>query len=94
MKTTLLGRRIIISNITSYSEVSKIVDDLANGLLQKELIKEIPFDDHKTQSGSNYKLIGIFSKNRMEWVISEEAIFSVNATIIPLYDSFTPDAIK
>lgn len=59
-----------------------------------DLLKEIPFNDHKTPAGTNYRLIGIFAKNRMEWVIAEQGIFSVNSTIIPLYDTFSPDAIK
>lgn len=59
-----------------------------------DLIKEIPYGEHKTTNGTNYKLVAIFSKNRKEWVISEQGIFSVNATIIPIYDTFSVESIR
>ncbi len=37
--------------------------------------------------------IGIFSKNRPEWVITEQACYAQNMVVVSLYDTLGPDAV-
>lgn len=37
--------------------------------------------------------VGIFSKNRPEWVLTDLACVSYSLTSIPLYETFGPEAI-
>jgi long-chain acyl-CoA synthetase len=39
------------------------------------------------------KLVGVFSKNREEWVLLEYANFLYGNTMIPLYDTLGPESI-
>lgn len=38
-------------------------------------------------------LLGIFSINREEWLLTEYANFLYNFTMVPLYDTLGPDSI-
>ena len=38
--------------------------------------------------------IGIFAKNREEWLITEYADFLYNMTLCPMYDTLGPDSIS
>ena len=39
------------------------------------------------QKQQNMKLIGIFSKNRYEWIVADIACMLYGLTIVPLYDT-------
>jgi long-chain acyl-CoA synthetase len=38
-------------------------------------------------------LVGIFAKNREEWLLLEYANFLYNKTMVPFYDTLGPDSI-
>lgn len=38
-------------------------------------------------------LIGIFAKNRLEWLLTEYGNFLYNYTMVPLYDTLGPESI-
>jgi len=40
------------------------------------------------------QLIGIFSQNRVEWKISEQACNSFSMVVVTLYDTLGPEAIR
>jgi long-chain acyl-CoA synthetase len=40
------------------------------------------------------KLLGIFSKNREEWVVTNLACTMSGTTIVPFFDSLGPDALN
>jgi long-chain acyl-CoA synthetase len=42
----------------------------------------------------NMDMIGVFSKNREEWLLLEYADFLYNFTLVPLYDTLGEDALK
>jgi long-chain acyl-CoA synthetase len=44
--------------------------------------------------GERYKFLGIFSKNREEWAISDIACMRSAVTIVPFYESLGADAIS
>jgi long-subunit acyl-CoA synthetase (AMP-forming) len=40
-----------------------------------------------------FRLVGIYSKNRYEWVIAEQACNAYNMISVPLYDTLGADAV-
>lgn len=64
----------------TYNEVNKRVGDFASGLVSLGLTK----GDH----------LGIYSINRPEWVIAEQACYHQSAVVISLYDTLGPDAVE
>ena len=44
--------------------------------------------------GKNWKFLGIYSKNREEWIISELAGISQGVTTVPLYDTLGPESVE
>jgi long-chain acyl-CoA synthetase len=44
--------------------------------------------------GKTLKFLGIYSKNREEWIMSELAGISQGVTTVPLYDTLGPDAAE
>jgi long-chain acyl-CoA synthetase len=63
----------------SYNEVIDSSVDLAHGFQKLGL------------SVGQDTCIGIYSKNRPEWIIVEHATYTFNNVLIPLYDTFTAD---
>lgn len=39
-------------------------------------------------------LVGIYSQNCPEWVLSEHALYSYSMVIVPLYDTLGPEACR
>lgn len=44
--------------------------------------------------GDTYKFMGIFAKNREEWVIADLACMRASVTIVPFFDSLGADALS
>ncbi|CAD5220434.1 unnamed protein product [Bursaphelenchus okinawaensis] len=63
-----------------YDEVLKRADDVSLALRQYEL------------PAGQETFVGIYSKNRPEWVIVEQATYNFNNVLVPLYDTLGPDA--
>ncbi|GMS94618.1 hypothetical protein PENTCL1PPCAC_16793, partial [Pristionchus entomophagus] len=82
----MLGQRIKQSDGTepyvwlSYKEVLARTDNVA-----------VAFRELGLPTGEE-TFIGIYSKNRVEWIITELATYSYSNVIVPLYDTLGPDA--
>ncbi|CAD5227713.1 unnamed protein product [Bursaphelenchus xylophilus] len=63
-----------------YDEVLKRADDVS-----------IALREFGIEAGQG-SFIGIYSKNRPEWVIVEQAAYNFNNVLVPLYDTLGPDA--
>lgn len=66
----------------TYSEVLERVRYIGSGLINKGI------------ESSNLTHIGIYSSNRVEWVVSEHACYSFSFPVVSLYDSYGKDSIK
>ena len=53
--------------------------NLGSGMMNQKL--------YSIPEGEKFKLVGIFSKNRVEWGITDWACLLYNFTTIPLYDT-------
>lgn len=75
----------------SYKEVETLVKRFGSGLVAIDAMPELEFDDPKFPKG---RLIGLYSKNRMEWTITDLAGSAYGYTLVPLYDTLGPDSLK
>eukprot|EP01130_Rhizamoeba_saxonica_P000819 TRINITY_DN10727_c0_g1_i1.p1 TRINITY_DN10727_c0_g1~~TRINITY_DN10727_c0_g1_i1.p1 ORF type:complete len:652 (-),score=177.93 TRINITY_DN10727_c0_g1_i1:24-1979(-) len=64
-----------------YGQVWKLAKNIGCGLLQ---IGVVP---HETN-------IGIYSQNRPEWIIAEQACNAYSLPVVPLYDTLGPEAVS
>ncbi|NWY44131.1 ACSL1 ligase, partial [Sylvia atricapilla] len=65
----------------SYKEVSNRAEYVGSALL------------HRGFKPSHVQYIGIFSQNRPEWVIIEQACYAFSMVVVPLYDTLGAEAI-
>uniref|UniRef100_A0A803V3U9 Long-chain-fatty-acid--CoA ligase n=1 Tax=Ficedula albicollis TaxID=59894 RepID=A0A803V3U9_FICAL len=65
----------------SYKEVSDRAECVGSALL------------HRGFKPSHVQYIGIFSQNRPEWVIIEQACYAFSMVVVPLYDTLGAEAI-
>ena len=45
------------------------------------------------QHSSGLRLLGIFMANSSDWIVAEQAAYSNNAAVVPLYSTLGPQAI-
>lgn len=70
---------------SSYSECLARVDALAAGLDALNLLKA---------NEDGLKVIGLYMKNCMEWVIAEHATYAVGGCTAPFYDTLGPATVQ
>lgn len=76
-----------------YSEFGELIKQMGSGLKHYNLIRPIQFDDHKRSDGQNYHCVGIYSRNRYEWLVAQYGIYYDNGTVVPLYDTLGPESV-
>ncbi|KAF4690128.1 hypothetical protein FOZ60_000584 [Perkinsus olseni] len=69
----------------TYKEVYERIINFGRGLEELNLLS-------KSEDGS-MRLIGIYMKNRSEWVIAEQGAFTRRTTTVPLYDTLGEDTV-
>ncbi|GMH58817.1 hypothetical protein TL16_g02692 [Triparma laevis f. inornata] len=69
----------------TYAEVQKSVRNLSSHLTSLDLTP--PDDD-------GLRLLGIFMSNSADWIVAEQAAYSNNAAVVPLYSTLGPQAIS
>ena len=63
------------------------IENCARGYLELDLLEE-----HE-EEGKKYKFLGIYAKNREEYIVAELAGHHLAATIVPLYDTLGLDGL-
>ena len=71
----------------SFSEAEEYVTNLARGYKALNLMEDIEGE------GKTWNFMGIYGKNRPEWVLSDLASAMINGTTIAFYDTLGPSAI-
>ncbi|CAK71979.1 unnamed protein product (macronuclear) [Paramecium tetraurelia] len=72
----------------SYNQVNEEAIHLGSGISNLNLVKEVQEYQHY-----KLKLIGIFAKNRREWMILDWANIIYGYTMVPFYDTLGPESI-
>lgn len=68
----------------SYNQIAEMRDNLGSGMKHLEL---------NPVNSMDMRLVGIFSKNRYEWVVTEQACNAYQSVVVPLYDTLGPNAV-
>ncbi|RLN82902.1 hypothetical protein BBJ28_00000866 [Nothophytophthora sp. Chile5] len=71
----------------TYEQVSARVADAGAGLMQLGLLPRIRGEDSD-------RMLAIYMKNSMEWVIMEQAAYAFSAVVVALYDTLGPDSTQ
>ncbi|EGR26991.1 hypothetical protein IMG5_203310 [Ichthyophthirius multifiliis] len=71
----------------SYQECKKLAEIIGTHIEQKSL-----FTVSEEHEGIKMELVGIFSKNREEWLLLEYSNFLYNKTMVPFYDTLGPQS--
>ncbi|CAD8156607.1 unnamed protein product [Paramecium octaurelia] len=72
----------------SYNQVNEEAIHLGSGISNLNLVKEVQEYQHY-----KLKLIGVFAKNRREWMILDWANIIYGYTMVPFYDTLGPESI-
>jgi long-chain acyl-CoA synthetase len=72
----------------SWVEADEYVTALAKGLKSFNMMPDVDV------SGKKWNFLGIYAKNRPEWVLCDLASTALNGTTIAFYDTLGPQAIE
>ncbi|EZG50579.1 putative long-chain-fatty-acid-CoA ligase [Gregarina niphandrodes] len=77
----------------TYGEFMTLVQEFARGLERRGYTSVSEFPTEAYEPARRVRMMGLVSKNRPEWFISEQAAVSANYCLVPLYDSLGSDAL-
>ena len=72
----------------SYSEVNEIATHYTRGCMKLGMLPEIKGD------GRTFRFMGIYAKNREEWIITDIANMKNAVTTVAFYDTLGPAAVE
>ena len=72
----------------TWAQVETIVEHLAAGIQHLNLMPEIE------EEGQLWRFMGIYAKNREEWIFTDLAALRQSGTVIAFYDTLGPAAIE
>ncbi|OLQ04038.1 Long-chain-fatty-acid--CoA ligase 5 [Symbiodinium microadriaticum] len=73
---------------STYEQIGKRADNFGAGLVNLELCPSKPDPEVKDRG-----MLGFYSKNRLEWVVAEQACFSQSIVTVPMYDTLGADSV-
>ena len=68
----------------SYETCQSMIDSIGAGLLHKELAPA---------NSTGHRMVGLYSKNRYEWCIAEQACHAFSLVDVPIYDTLGEEAL-
>eukprot|EP01054_Gregarina_sp_Poly1_P005760 Gregarina_sp_Poly_1__5759@NODE_302_length_9747_cov_161_916736_g261_i0_p2_GENE_NODE_302_length_9747_cov_161_916736_g261_i0NODE_302_length_9747_cov_161_916736_g261_i0_p2_ORF_typecomplete_len681_score88_59AMPbinding/PF00501_28/3_7e81GH3/PF03321_13/0_13_NODE_302_length_9747_cov_161_916736_g261_i045776619 len=78
----------------TYGEVENMSKMIGSAILHRGLIKTQKFPEEKYVPAQKLDILGIVSKNRVEWFVTEQAANYYNFTLVPLYNTLGEEAIN
>mmetsp|Transcript_16392 Transcript_16392/g.30871 ORF Transcript_16392/g.30871 Transcript_16392/m.30871 type:complete len:680 (-) Transcript_16392:164-2203(-) len=73
---------------STYEQIGKRADNFGSGLVNLDLCPAKP-DPEVLNRG----MLGLYSKNRLEWVVAEQGCFTQSVVTVPMYDTLGPDSV-
>lgn len=77
----------------TYREVEASALAIGTTLLRSGHVDPIEYDDEVYTPAQKLRLLGVFSKNRVEWFVCEQAANAYAISLVPLYDTLGNDAL-
>ena len=72
----------------SWAQAREFVDNLARGISHLKMMEDIQAE------GRSWNFMGIYAKNRPEWVLTDLASATLGGVTIAFYDTLGPQAIE
>ncbi|ETB61926.1 hypothetical protein YYC_01703 [Plasmodium yoelii 17X] len=93
-KKEIRGDEVILGEYVfkTYGEVKNEIEIFASALYQFENIEPNIFTDNGKYD--NLKIMGIWSKNRPEWYMTDIACAAINFVTVPIYDTIGINSVK
>ena len=73
----------------TFDDVYKSCSDFAKGLLHLKLCP-----DYHSENDGDFKFLGIYSRNKLEWYLSLLGAHAIGVTIVTIYDTLGEKAIE
>jgi len=73
---------------STYEQIGKRADNFGAGLVNLDLCPSKPDPEVKDRG-----MLGFYSKNRLEWVVAEQACFTQSIVTVPMYDTLGADSV-
>ena len=73
----------------TYKEIHQEVIEFSTGLVLNDLVPEVT-----TKSGQKFKFLGIYSRNREEWMVADIASHMNSVSIVTFYDTLGDSTIE
>ena len=81
------GTGNLIYSWKTHGQILELTELLARGMSHLGLCPE------QRTEGKDFRFVGIIAKNREEWAVTALASLRSSVTIVPFYDSLSPDVI-
>ncbi|SBT50322.1 long-chain-fatty-acid--CoA ligase, putative [Plasmodium ovale wallikeri] len=93
-KKEVRGNETILGEYTfkTYEQVKNEIEVFASALYQFENIEPNTFTDNGVHN--KLKIIGLWSKNRVEWLITDYACSAIDFVTVPIYDTMGINSVK
>jgi len=73
----------------NYGEVFSTIKQFARGLIKLNLCPEI-----ESQHDGIFKFLGIWGKNKREWIIADSAAHGIGASVVTFYDTLGDETVE
>lgn len=78
----------------TYRQVEDLALRVGSALMDLDLVPELSFPDEPFHGARALRQLALFSKNRVEWLVMEQAANAFGITLVPLYDTLGADAMR
>ena len=78
----------------TYNEFWEKIQDIASGLIYQNLVPEKDGVYSDQFFYSQYRILGVYGKNSIDWVLSEQSCNAYNMTLCPIYDTLGADSVE
>eukprot|EP00914_Ancora_sagittata_P016313 GHVO01032513.1.p1 GENE.GHVO01032513.1~~GHVO01032513.1.p1 ORF type:complete len:836 (+),score=159.96 GHVO01032513.1:362-2869(+) len=78
----------------SYLTCKNLAVQLGSGILNEALCPPKVFPDELAEGAREMRMVGVFSKNREEWLLLELAANAFGLTLVPLYETLGNEALE
>lgn len=93
-KRELVDGKVVFGSyiFKTYAEIKNEIEVFASALCQFENIEPSRFEDNG--KFNSMKILGIWSKNRIEWLITDFSCSAIDFVTVPLYDTIGINSVK
>lgn len=70
------------------------IENFSNALRANGILNPLTLTTSRCLNENEYSLIGIYSKNRYEWIVSQYSLYRANGALVPFYEALSGNDLK